>query len=94
MTLLAINTSAFVTPAPLTAMMMKPREIFRSAEYDGVGWYMRIYPRGIIGNATVIKENHARNNIIVVDLSTGDFKVLKGDTRVLRAANAVLNASF
>lgn len=94
MTLLVINTGAFARPAPITAMMMKPREIFRTPDYDGVGWYMRIIPAGIIGNASVIKENHARNNIVVVDLSTGDFKILKGDTPVLRANNAVLQASL
>ena len=74
----------------LTANTMKPLELFRTEGYEGLGWYMRITPTGFITNSKTIKENTARHNVFVVDISTGKFAIIDGNTYVIRAKEATL----
>lgn len=75
------------------AMLMKPRECFRTVGYEGVGWYMRIVPTGIMRNSKLLSEKAAVNWIVVVDMSTGNFNVINGQTLCVRANEVTFVAS-
>ena len=89
MTILKYQSIPVIKPC-VSAKWMKPMELFRTVGYDGLGWYMRITPTGFLTKSRTVKENMERDNIFVVDISTGKFAILDGDVMVVRAKTATL----
>jgi hypothetical protein len=81
------NKNSKTMPARDTGVL----DVFRTADYDGDDWYMRVTPVSYLTNSTTIKENIAKGKVLVVNLGKGTLQFIKGDEPVVNASSVTVS---
>jgi len=88
---LELETIPREKPEAMTAGKTGIGDVFRTKEYEGTGWYLRVYPTGYLQNSTTVSDAIRLNKPFVVNLLTGNVSIINPGIPVVMAGRAMLS---